>query len=542
VALKRPIVSGYSESPHFPRRLPGLASKHPNRTGFGALRRSTEPTPSEAPPGATGCGLEHPGNVPGLFRRERPTALARDRHPPARSPTPDDGGGSPRPATTAWRRAAGPGIGAGKLSPVRPSIPLLLLQLACAAAPPGGSADAPSAAPSPATPPPTNLQVRTLLPPAPANTFQNSTFTSDGKVLYLASDDADRLWSFDLATATLLDGDGLELPGPGLASNPTLLTDGLLAVPGWFPDQGIAVVDVRDPRALRLHGVVSVPATASVQGMEVWSADGKVGWVASFPDDRLYAFDAQALRLLDPAGLPLPGNPDRAALARTPAGPRLVLVDTEGGRLMVVDIGAPTAPRVAGVIAFPEAATFGSSNYPVIAADGTTGFVVSQQRRLYSFDVATVSLLVPEGLLVGSDGAGLSPSVVDLPGGQRRVAAVTQKGVALVDATAPRSLRSTGFANLDGAALVQGDARAVFSPDGRWATFAVLLPQMALAAVDAVSGQSLGIVPVGGQPNFTARVGDDRVAVLCSATPDGVWLVDGLFATLHAASAKSPPG
>lgn len=422
---------------------------------------------------------------------------------------------------------------------MRASASLALLFLACANGVPPSAPSAPT--PAPAAPDPTPFAVRTLLPPPPANTYQNSSFATAGSVVFLPTDDADAIWSFDTANGQPLDPDGLVLPAPGLASNPAVVGQDLLAVAGWFPQQGVAVIDTADPANLQLRGVVAVPPTASVQGMEIWSADGRHAWVASFADDRLYGFDARELRLLDPGGLPLPGNPDRGLLAVSPSGPRLLLVDTQGGQVMVVDVAQPNQPRVTGVITLPGSPVFGSSNYPAVAADGRSGFLVSQQRRLYSFDLETLSLLDPHGLEFGTRGAGLSPAVLDLPDGRRQLAALSQNGVALIDASAPRALRLTGFADLGGAALLQGDARAVFSPDGRFAAFPVILPQMALAAVDAVTGRQLGLVQVGAQPNFTARLGADHIGVLCSATPDGIWMIDGLFGQLAAAAGGVTP-
>ena len=112
--------------------------------------------------------------------------------------------------------------------------------------------------------------------PDPALFYQNTTFDIDGNVAYVPSFDNDVLWSFSLATGELLDPDGLALPAPGTASDPFLFPNDRLAVPGWFPSQGILVVDVSDPTDLTQVVVIAFPATTNIQGQNVEVDDNGV--------------------------------------------------------------------------------------------------------------------------------------------------------------------------------------------------------------------------------------------------------------------------
>jgi hypothetical protein len=409
----------------------------------------------------------------------------------------------------------------------------LLLAVACA------DADA-TAAGSPAVSGAVGgVTVRRLLLPPPSNLFQNSGLAVAGDALFVAGADYDVLWSFSLATGRLLDHEGLWLPAPALASNPHLFASSRLVVPGWFPQQALLVADVHDPAALRLAGTIALPPTSNVQGMLPHTADGAVGFVASFGDDHLYSFDAQALRLLDADGLALPGNPDRTVLASGPA-PRILAVDTTAGAIMVVDVSTPSALRLAGTVTIPGA-HFSSANTLTLAADGRTVFLTSQDRTLWSVDSTAPALLDADGLALGKDGGGLSVAI-DERDGQRRLAVLSQQGVSLVDAANPSRLSLLREVDFGSPVLIQGDANAVFSADGSLLAVPLVAPQMALAIVDVASGRLRGtLLRVGEQPNHLERLGDDRLAVICAGKPYGVWVVDGAFAAARAAAPSAVP-
>src|SRR5690606_36550470 len=123
---------------------------------------------------------------------------------------------------------------------------------------------------------------------------------------------------FSLVTGALLDPDGLPLPAPGTASDVYIFPNDRLVIPGWFPAQGIYVVDISDPRNLVAVGAIDFGQGVNIQGQNVEAdASGYIGYVASFPNDTLYSFNIQAMKFEDPDGLVLPGNPDRIALAGT---------------------------------------------------------------------------------------------------------------------------------------------------------------------------------------------------------------------------------
>jgi len=363
--------------------------------------------------------------------------------------------------------------------------------------------------------------------PDPALFYQNTTFDIDGNVAYVPSFDNDVLWSFSLATGELLDPDGLALPAPGTASDPFLFPNDRLAVPGWFPSQGILVVNISDPTNLAQVGVIAFPTTTNIQGQNVEVDDnGVIGYVAGFPNDTLYSFNINTLSLEDPDGLTLPGNPDRIALA----GDRLAIVDTTNGRIMVADVSNPAALALAGVIELPGANTFGSNDNIVFAADGQTGFVSSNERVLYSFDVVTLSLLDPDGIAFGTQSFGDDVAIHG-----NTVACVWSRGLAFIDVSDPTDLVLLSNANFGETVAPQGSATVAFAADGTRAAVPVIYPDDYVYTFEVATGAQ--VTPrfrVDDQPNYlTVFQPGDQIGVLCSGSEaDNVWLIQGLLGNI----------
>jgi hypothetical protein len=363
--------------------------------------------------------------------------------------------------------------------------------------------------------------------PDPALFYQNTTFDSDGNVAYVPSFDNDVLWSFSLATGELLDPDGLAFPAPGTASDPFIFPNDRLAIPGWFPSQGILVADISDPTDLIQIGVIAFPTTTNIQGQNVEIDDnGVIGYVAGFPDDTLYSFDVNTLGLEDPNGLILPGNPDRIALA----GDRLAIVDTTNGRIMVADVSNPADLALAGVITLPGTNTFGSNDDIVFAADGQTGFVSSNERVLHSFDVVTLSVLDPDGIAFGSQYYG-----DDLAIHGNTVACVWSRGLTFIDVSDPTDMAIISNANFGGTVALQGNATAAFTADGTRVAIPVVYPDDYVYTFEVATGAQVAPpLLVDDQPNYlTIFQPGDQVGVLCSGNDaDNVWLIQGLFGNI----------
>ena len=363
--------------------------------------------------------------------------------------------------------------------------------------------------------------------PDPALFYQNTTFAIDGDMAYVPSFDDDVLWSFSLATGELLDPDGLALPAPGTASDPFLFPNDRLAVPGWFPSQGIFVADVSDPTDLTQVGFIAFPTTTNIQGQNVEIDDnGVIGYVAGFPDDTLYSFNINTLSLEDPDGLALPGNPDRIALA----GDRVAMVDTTNGRIMVADVSNPAALALAGVIELPGTNSFGSNDNIVFATDGQTGFVSSNERVLYSFDVVTLSLLDPDGIAFGTQSFGDDVAIHG-----NTVACVWSRGLAFIDVGDPTDLALLSNANFGGTVAPQGSATAAFAADGTRAAIPVVYPDDYVYTFEVATGAQVATpFLVDDQPNYlTVFQPGDQVGVLCSGNEaDNVWLIQGLFGNI----------
>jgi hypothetical protein len=364
--------------------------------------------------------------------------------------------------------------------------------------------------------------------PDPALFYQNTTFAIDGDVAYVPSFDNDVLWSFSLTTGDLLDPDGLPLPAPGTASDPFLFANDRLAVPGWFSAQGIFVADVSDPTDLTQVGIIPFPTTTNIQGQNVEvDDDGVIGYVAGFPDDTLYSFNIDTLSLEDPDGLALPGNPDRIGRA----GDRLALVDTTNGRIMVADVSNPAALTLAGVIELPGTNTFGSNDDIVFAADGRTGFVSSNERVLYSFDVLTLSLLDPDGVAFGTQLYGDDVAIAG-----DTVACVWSRGLTFIDVSDPSDMTLRANADFGETVAAQGSATVAFTADGTRAAIPVIYPGDYVYTFDVATGaQVTPRFPVDDQPNYlTVYPPGDQVGVICSGLDtDNVWLIEGLFGTVE---------
>jgi hypothetical protein len=364
--------------------------------------------------------------------------------------------------------------------------------------------------------------------PDPALFYQNTTFAIDGNVGYVPSFDADTFWSFSLETGDLLDPNGLALPAPGTASDPFVFPNDLVAVPGWFPSQGIFVADVSDPTNLFQAGIISFPSTTNIQGQNVEiDDDGEVGYIAGFPDDTLYSFNVKSFSLEDPDGLALPGNPDRIALA----GDRLAMVDTTNGRIMVADVSDSANLALAGVINLPGTNTFGSNDNIVFAADGRTGFVSSNERKLYSFDVLTLSLLDSDGISFGTQ---LYGDHVAIAGDT--VACIWSRGLTFIDVSDPSNLTFIADADFGETVSAQGSATVAFTADGTRAAMPVIYPGDYVYTFDVATGaQVASPFPVDDQPNYlTVYPPGNQVGVICSGLDaDNIWLIEGLLGAVE---------
>ena len=122
-----------------------------------------------------------------------------------------------------------------------------------------------------------------------------------------------------------------------------------------------------------------------------------IGFIASFPDDTLYSFNVETMTLVDPDGVALPPKPDRIAIA----GDRIAIADSSDGRIFVCDVSDPSDMVFVGSIGLQQGTTFGSNDNIVFADDGVTGFITSNQRRLFSFDVTTLDVL--DQMTIGSE-------------------------------------------------------------------------------------------------------------------------------------------
>jgi hypothetical protein len=367
--------------------------------------------------------------------------------------------------------------------------------------------------------------------PQPGGLFGEASFAVGGATGFVPTVNDDVLWSFSLTTGALLDADGLALPTSGIPGTaPTgayYFPVGRVALPGSFPSQGVLVADVSDPSHLEQAGVITFPSTASLQTQEiVVDASGRVGFIASRTDHMLYSFDVLSLTLLDQ--LALPGTAAHIALA----GNRLAMLDTTDSSILVADVSDPDNLALVGSIALPIGTVLTSYSDVGFATDGRTGFASSLDRVLFSFDVQTLGLLDPDGVVYGATSFG---SDIAIHG--HSIACVSSRGLSFIDASDPTQLRVMAEADFGGVAAMQSAATAAFSSDGLIAAVPTIFPGNQIHAFDVATGAPVGLpFAVDAQPNFTAALGTtDRLGVVCSMS-GSLWLIDGLLDSTSIAS------
>jgi hypothetical protein len=370
-------------------------------------------------------------------------------------------------------------------------------------------------------------------PPDPTGFYQNTSFTIAGDVGYVPSHDDDVVWSFQLSSGERLDPDGLSYSGQSASS--ALFAGSRLALPGQFGGiWGILVVDVSDPSNLVEVGVIATGGVVAGQNIVV-AADGVIGYIAAFTNDRLYSFSVQSLSLVDPDGLALPANPDRIALA----GDRLAMVDTDNGAIMVADVSDPVDLSMLGTIALPQPTTFGSNDNIVFAADGRTGFVSSNERVLHSFDIIDLTLLDPNGVGFGSTANGDNIAIHG-----QTVACIYSRGLVFVDVSAPNNMVVISDAAFGGTVAPQGAATVAFNTDGSRAAIPVVFPGHYVYTFEVATGAQFSPrFEVDDQPNYLTVYGpDNRVGVVCSVSDSAtVWLIEGLLGSASAVDGSASP-
>jgi DNA-binding beta-propeller fold protein YncE len=168
----------------------------------------------------------------------------------------------------------------------------------------------------------------------------------------------------------------------------------------------------------------------------VYSGDGRVGFVASYSNNRLFSFDTTTGEMLGevvvccgPGGITLHERPEK----------RVVLVknfDTDD--VAIVDATDPRAMRIQARFTPPAGTDFYYAiGRPAISSDGRIGFIGSERGtdKLYIFDVETGELLSSVTV------SGRSPITWSLVPGKPWIAVVVDEGgyITMVNATNPRS-------------------------------------------------------------------------------------------------------
>jgi len=363
-------------------------------------------------------------------------------------------------------------------------------------------------------------------PPEPSTFLQNTSFAMSDGIGFVTSNNANALWSFDLSTGQILDPDGMALTG--ISSDVFLFANARAAIPGNFPSSGsnwgIWVADVSTPSDLQAVGLISLPSTSCISGQNVVvGADGVTGYISSFTDDKLYSFSTQAPGLVDPDGVSLPGNPMNIAIA----GDRIVVLDSTTPAIIVVDASNPGALAVEGSIPLPSSASFLSSNNVLISSDGRTGFVASNERVLFSFDISGMTMLDPDGQSFGTT---LYGGNIALKG--TTVACVYSRGLSFIDVSNPSQMSPLSEADFGEVVAPQGSATVAFNTDGTRAAIPVIYPGNYIYSFDVASGQQyIPRYQVDAQPNYLIVFGDDDVIGTVCSSESSVWMISGMLGT-----------
>ena len=175
----------------------------------------------------------------------------------------------------------------------------------------------------------------------------------------------------------------------------------------------------------------------------------------------------------------------------------------------------------------PGSPSFGSNDNIVFAADSRTGFVSSNERVLYSFDIVTLAVLDPDGFPFGTQSfAG------DIAIHGDTVACVWSRGLAFIDAGDPSNLSLISNAAFGEVVAPQGSATTAFTADGTGAAMPVVFPGNRVYTFDVASGEQISPpFAVDDQPNFLTMLSPgNRVGVLCSGNDaDNIFLISNLF-------------
>jgi hypothetical protein len=326
-----------------------------------------------------------------------------------------------------------------------------------------------------------------------------------------------RLYSFSLTSGALLDPDGLSVRGdqPVRASNARL-------VMGVSPP-AVVVVDISESDDLKLVGAIPLPCGDALSEKGICMApDGHTGFLPTLNGSLpalhgcVNSFDIDTMSLLDPDGVTLPGPPRLSGLGDG----MLALVESAGAHVYGVDVSDPSNLQLAWTLNLPGV---GFSEVE-ISDDRQTAFVQTLQGVVYSIDLATGTLLDPDGL----DLSGPGNSWLDHHGDV--LACGVGPVLCFIDTSDPSSLQLLSTSPQQFVGQQSNWGGSAFSPNGSlFAAASFILPEQ-LSAIDSATGAVVGTpVGVGAYPSFVATFGtDDRVAVLCTGE-DAIRLIYGLL-------------
>ncbi|MFQ5807630.1 MAG: hypothetical protein ACE5I3_14380, partial [Phycisphaerae bacterium] len=178
----------------------------------------------------------------------------------------------------------------------------------------------------------------------------------------------------------------------------------------------------------------------------------------------------------------------------------------------------PADLQYVGSIPF-SGSSFLSNDNPVFAADGTTGFISSNEAVLYSFDAATATRLDPDGAPIDTTG---DAGYVGIHGDV--VAAIHGTGVEFFDVSDPTDLRSISNCTPRGGHGVD------FNCAGTQAAFGVIYPADVIYVCNVADASIVGTpFPVPGHPHFLEVVNGDRIVALTRSPVPNVVIISGMF-------------
>lgn len=318
------------------------------------------------------------------------------------------------------------------------------------------------------------------------------SLTNDGRSVFVASTDGDRVFAVDTATG------GLRYQA-ATGKRPTasaVWEGGGERYVCFAATVSADVTSFRDDSSGYVGKRFAGPDGAvqfSIYQNVALSRDGRYAFVASKLQNELLILDVAASEIL--ARVPVAEAPSQVAVAENPATGRrrVVALGSVDATLTVVDATNPSAPEVVGSVSLETPYPFFLEYASIaVSGDGSTAFVADGNQFVDAIDLESPRI-------VGSIGTGFIPVSVALreDRGQRRLAVLNASSdsasVAVLDVSNPAAMTRVSSVDLPSNLVVALNNVPRFTSDGRFVLVGASLSE-AMLSVDVATGRIVGNV------------------------------------------------